>query len=77
VAYRASARAEALKLGISGYARNLIDGRVETLLYGPDENVKAMIAWLRVGPPAAHVTGIQIEELDSDAMEPPKGFATR
>ena len=77
VAYRASARAEALKLGISGYARNLADGRVETLLYGPDESVKAMIAWLNIGPPAAHVTAVEIEELESDAIEAPKEFATR
>lgn len=75
MAYRASARAEALRLGISGYARNLADGRVEALLYGPDDSVKAMIAWLRIGPPAAHVIDVQVEALDS--IEPPHGFLTR
>jgi acylphosphatase len=75
VAYRASARAEAAKLGIAGYARNLPDGRVETLLYGPETNVQTMIAWLKIGPPAAHVTRIEVEELE--LTEPPRGFTTR
>jgi len=59
--YRASAEREALRLGLAGSARNLRDGRVEMMVEGKPEAVDAFIAWARVGPPRAHVTGIEVE----------------
>jgi acylphosphatase len=35
VFFRASARHEAERLGVTGYARNLSDGRLEVLACGP------------------------------------------
>lgn len=61
VFYRASAEREAVRLHLAGGARNLHDGRVELIVEGPVNAVDAFIAWARVGPPRAHVTGVQVE----------------
>lgn len=59
--YRASAEREALRLGVGGFARNLNDGRVEMMVEGQPDAVDAFIAWARVGPPRAQVTGVEVE----------------
>jgi len=61
--YRASAEREAVRLGLAGVARNLHDGRVEMIVEGAPASVDAFVAWARIGPPRAHVTGIEIEGL--------------
>lgn len=52
-------QAQALKL--SGWVRNLSDGRVEALFHGPADRVEAMIAACRQGPPAARVSAVEEE----------------
>lgn len=64
VFFRSSAREQAMRLGVSGYARNLPDGRVEILACGEVDAVKQLRDWLREGPPAAQVTGVACEPLD-------------
>jgi acylphosphatase len=59
--YRASAEREAARLDLAGLARNLHDGRVEMIVEGPLEAVDAFVAWARIGPPRAHVTGVEVE----------------
>jgi acylphosphatase len=59
--YRASAEREAARLDLAGLARNLNDGRVEMVVEGPLEAVDAFVAWARIGPPRAHVTGVEVE----------------
>src|SRR4051794_1362488 len=54
VFFRASTRQKAVELGCGGYAKNLADGRVEVLAIGEPFAVAQLIAWLRIGPPAAH-----------------------
>ncbi|HEV3226530.1 MAG TPA: acylphosphatase [Acidimicrobiales bacterium] len=61
--YRASAEREAVRLGLAGSARNLHDGRVEMSVEGPAPSVDAFIAWARIGPPRANVTGVVVEGL--------------
>jgi acylphosphatase len=73
VFFRASAREEALRRGISGYARNLPDGRVEVFACGNAEAVNELREWLRHGPPGADVTGVACEAEDFRALS---GFAT-
>jgi acylphosphatase len=58
-------RARALRLG--GWVRNLVDGRVEAAFEGPPEDVDAIVAWCREGPPRAQVQEMSVEE------EPPIG----
>ncbi len=64
VFYRASTRQRAEMLGVTGYARNLADGRVEVLACGEPAAVAELCEWLREGPPAASVTEVAVEELD-------------
>lgn len=64
VFFRASAREQAMRLGVTGYARNLVGGRVEVLLCGEIAAVAQLRDWLRTGSPAAQVTGVACEPLD-------------
>ena len=76
VYYRASARERARAAAISGHARNLPDGRVEVLACGPPTVVQEFIEWLWIGPGAARVTAVQVEELRLEASELPRDFTT-
>lgn len=77
VFYRASTRARAEALGVTGHARNLPDGRVEVLAYGTPQAVQALCEWLWQGPPAADVVSVEIETLPAAALgERPARFAT-
>jgi acylphosphatase len=69
--FRASAEREAVRLGVAGVARNLADGRVELFVEGPANAVDSFIAWARIGPPRAQVTGIEIEGLPATGQ---RGF---
>jgi acylphosphatase len=59
VAFRHHTLKTARSLGISGWVRNLEDGRVEALIEGDDAAVDAMQTWLRTGPPSARVTHLE------------------
>jgi acylphosphatase len=77
VFYRASTRSRAQSLGVTGYARNLPDGRVEVLACGTPEAVQALCDWLWEGPPAAHVTAVDAEQVAPGSLnERPTGFLT-
>lgn len=75
VFYRASTARKARELGISGYAMNLPDGRVEVLACGEAGPVQTLCDWLWEGPPMADVTGIELA--DAEGIEIPEGFFTR
>lgn len=55
VFFRASTKAEAERLGLRGYARNLADGRVEVVATGKPKALLALTRWLYRGPPQARV----------------------
>lgn len=77
VFYRASARERAEAFGVTGYARNLADGRVEVLACGPAAAVDSFCDWLWQGSPAAHVTAVEAEDLSPAAVDPwPADFRT-
>jgi len=71
--YRQSTKEEALKSGVTGWAKNLNDGRVEVLLCGDADAVANVQAWLHQGPPLAQVDGV-IDEVTG--YQHIKGFAT-
>lgn len=58
VGFRASARAQALSLGLSGWVRNRADGGVEVLACGAAAQLEALHGWLQDGPPQAQVTAV-------------------
>ena len=74
VFYRNWAVETAQGLGITGWVRNLLTGEVEILACGEADAVEAMIARCRLGPSAASVSGIDIEEA---APEPLASFGKR
>ncbi|WP_455208555.1 acylphosphatase [Kaarinaea lacus] len=75
VFYRASTQAEAESLGITGYARNLVDGQVEVLACGPDNALQALKSWLWQGPRHSEVTHVQCESIYPESF--PQGFVTK
>ncbi|MGJ8693490.1 MAG: acylphosphatase [Thalassotalea sp.] len=64
VYFRASTQQQAISLGITGYARNLLDGDVEVIACGEQETVDKLISWLHTGPSNASVQKIQIKDID-------------
>jgi acylphosphatase len=76
VYFRASARQQAVRLGVTGHARNLPDGRVEVLMVGTAEATQALLAWLWQGPPSAAVSNVEVVEVTLDEIGSlPTGFA--
>ncbi|MDU8912783.1 acylphosphatase [Aestuariicoccus sp. MJ-SS9] len=76
VAFRAWTRREAEALGLRGWVRNRADGSVEAVLQGDAGSVEAMIARMREGPRAAHVTEVEAVPLER-AEERFDGFDIR
>lgn len=68
VFFRASTREQARKLGLSGHAINLADGRVEVVAHGDAEAVEALAAWLRQGPPMARVEKVERSDCEVDGV---------
>ena len=68
---RASTQTEAGRLGLTGHAINLPDGRVEVLAAGPPTAVAELEAWLHGGPPLAKVTSVEVAlASQTDIREP-------
>lgn len=63
VGFRASAAAEARRLGVSGHVQNRRDGAVEGEAQGAPDSVASFVAWLRRGPTFAHVAAVDLQEI--------------
>jgi len=59
--YRANAHDAARRLGLTGWVRNLPDGRVEAVVEGEEGKIKELIAWCHQGPPRAVVRSVEVE----------------
>ncbi len=62
VGYRYFAQREAAELGISGYAKNLSDGRVEVYAIGKPEALDSFRKSLERGPKFAEVSSVEAED---------------
>jgi acylphosphatase len=69
VFYRATCARKAASLGLTGYARNLTDGRVEVLVYGEEAAVLEFVACLWKGSPASKVTDVATEHADPSLVQ--------
>ncbi|MFA0676090.1 acylphosphatase, partial [Vibrio sp. 10N.222.51.A6] len=58
VGFRYHTSRQAQALGISGYAKNLNDGRVEVLAVGEVLQLEKLHAWLNIGPSSATVDDV-------------------
>lgn len=66
VFFRESCRRQALAAGLTGFIRNLPDGRVEGVFEGPAAAVEELVAWCRRGPRLADVRAVDV------TAEPPQ-----
>jgi acylphosphatase len=62
VGYRYFAEREANRIGVTGWARNLADGRVEVHANGSPKQLDEFEARLRNGPPHADVRAFEAKE---------------
>lgn len=62
VFFRVSAKKEAEKLGITGFARNEPDGSVYIEAEGNKEKLDKFLEWCRIGPTAAKVDKVEVKE---------------
>lgn len=60
VFFRQNARQKAKELEITGWIRNLTDGRVEAVFEGEKENIEKMIDWAKKGPIWAKVEKLEV-----------------
>ena len=60
VFFRSSTEDMAQKLSISGWVRNLADGRVEAVFEGETGAVEKMLEWCRKGPEYAKVADLEV-----------------
>ena len=61
VFYRDSARDAAKKLNLKGYAKNMPDGSVESVVVGDKENIEEYAKWCEEGPASAQVELVELE----------------
>ncbi len=67
VGFRAFAQSQAVRRGLSGWVKNLPDGRVETEVEGARTLVDAFIQALTHGPSLAHVQDVLVEWPDPNS----------
>ncbi|HMN73151.1 MAG TPA: acylphosphatase [Rhodoblastus sp.] len=75
VGFRYFVAGEARALGLAGYVRNLRDGRVEAAFSGAADEVEALIAACRRGPPGSRVDDVQVAEAGGETL--PETFEIR
>ena len=74
VYFRQATAAQAERLDLDGWVRNLADGRVEVLFAGEEAAVNELASWLQQGPEAAEVTTLELQE---QALQGVAGFIVR
>jgi acylphosphatase len=74
VFFRHETRQRARAEGLSGWVRNLPDGRVEAVFEGPEETVEEMVRWCRRGPDGADVGRVEVRREDPEGIS---GFDVR
>ena len=60
VFFRAHTQREAAARGLTGWVKNLSDGRVEILVEGEKEKVAELISAVKDGPPMSHVEAVDV-----------------
>jgi acylphosphatase len=61
VNFRVSTRDQARQAGVTGWVRNLPDGRVEAVFEGTNAAVRRMVSWCYSGPTAAEVERVDVQ----------------
>lgn len=61
VFFRYETKVRAIRNKVTGWVRNLPDGRVEAVFEGEKEAVEAMIEFCQRGPPGARVEKVEVK----------------
>ena len=64
VFFRSEIRREARKHNVTGWVRNLPDGRVEAVFEGEEEDVERLVEFCRVGPIGGRVDKTKVSLQD-------------
>ncbi|MFQ5906932.1 MAG: acylphosphatase [bacterium] len=59
VFFRANTQSMARRLNLTGWVRNLGDGRVEAVFEGSRDDAEGMLSWCHKGPPGAVVNRVE------------------
>ncbi len=62
VGFRYSLKNVARSAGVTGWVRNLWDGRVEAVLEGENEAVERVVRWCHRGPVGALVKKVEVRD---------------
>lgn len=62
VFFRAYTQDAARNHGVTGWVRNVPDGRVEAVFEGDASAVDAMVQWCHRGSPLSRVDGVEVHE---------------
>jgi acylphosphatase len=60
VFFRANTERVARSLGLTGWVRNLADGRVEVIAEGQHDRIEEFVDWCHKGPRAASVDDVEV-----------------
>lgn len=66
VGFRHFTRKNAEALGVTGWVKNLPDGRVEAVFQGSEEQIEELIQRCKNGPVASYVQDIEVEKDSGD-----------
>lgn len=60
VFFRDGIQRKALELGLTGWVKNLTDGKVEIIAEGEKERVEELVEWTEEGPVTAKVDNLEV-----------------
>ena len=62
VFFRYETQDEAVRQGVTGWVRNLEDGRVEAVFEGEKDKVEKLVEFCRLGPRGARVAHVEVSQ---------------
>jgi acylphosphatase len=68
VFFRDSLRRLAAEEGVTGWARNTLEGTVEAVFEGEAGPVERLVSFARQGPPEAHVEDVRVFEEEPEGL---------
>ncbi len=69
VCFRMATQRQADNCGLTGWVRNLPDGRVEVMAFGDQQQLDKLNHWLKSGPSMSQVTKLESGPIDFQNFE--------
>lgn len=76
VFYRETTRQQAEQLQLTGYAKNLADGRVEVVMCGEETSIDKLYDWLWTGSDYSNVSNVDCQGIEFNELELSEKFVT-